>query len=139
MQDPDKNSLLKRINTLEKNQREIIELLKKTLSTTKYPNIKELVKELARKLSIERRSQKRIQISIPINYEYSAEHKIISDHGKSFNISDSGMCFYTHTPLQEGLNLQVHSKHIWDSPRASIVRWCNKKHLNFYQVGVSFR
>ena len=135
MQDPDIIYLSNRIDSLEKNQMELLEIIKQTLSYATHPDIRALIK----KIPNERRSQERRQINIPISYEYSFDHSTISHSGKSFNISESGMCFYTQVPLKEGLNLRVQSEYIWNSPRAGIVKWCNRKYLNFYQVGVLFQ
>ena len=135
MHDPDIIYLSNRIDSLEKNQMEILEIIKQTLSQATHPEIQMMI----RKLPNERRSQYRKQISVPISYEFSYDQRTISRYGKSFNISESGMCFYTQTPLEDGLNLRIQSEHIWDSPRSGIVRWCNRKYLNFYQVGVSFQ
>jgi hypothetical protein len=135
MHDPDIIYLSNRIDSLEKNQVEILEILKQTVSQAIHPQLRALFT----KLPNERRSQQRKQISVPISYEYSSDRRTISNYGKSFNISETGMCFYTQAPLQEGLNLRVHSEHIWDSPRVGTVKWCNRKYLNFYQVGVSFQ
>jgi len=135
MYSPDIIYLSNRIDSLEKNQMEILEILKQTLSQAVHPEVQALVA----KLPNDRRSQQRKQISVPVSYEYSFDHKTISRSGKSFNISESGMCFYTQAPLKEGLNLSVRSEHIWGSPKTGIVKWCNRKYLNFYQVGVSFQ
>ncbi len=135
MHDPDIIYLSNRIDSLEKSQMEILEILKQTLSQATHPEIQMLV----RKLPNERRNQYRKQISVPISYEFSSDQRTISRYGKSFNVSESGICFYTQTPLEDGLNLRIQSEHIWDSPRAGIVKWCNRKYLNFYQVGVSFQ
>ena len=135
MHDPDIIYLSNRIDSLEKNQIEILEILKQTVSHAMHPELRPFFT----KLPNERRSQQRKQISVPISYEYSLDSRSISSSGKSFNISESGMSFYTQAPLKEGLNLRVQSEHIWDSPRVGIVRWCNRKYLNFYQVGVSFQ
>jgi hypothetical protein len=135
MRDHDIIYLSNRIDSLEKNQMEILEILKQTLSKATHPEMQMLI----RKLPNERRNQYRKQISVPISYEFSLDHRTISRYGKSFNISESGLCFYTQTPLEDGLNLRIQSEHIWDSPKAGIVRWCNRKYLNFYQVGVSFQ
>ncbi|OGW54541.1 MAG: hypothetical protein A2Y81_07010 [Nitrospirae bacterium RBG_13_43_8] len=135
MHDADIIYLSNRIDSLEKNQMEILEIIKHTLSQATHPEIQMVI----RKLPNERRSQYRKQISVPISYEFSSDQRTISRYGKSFNISESGMCFYTQTPLEDGLNLRIQSEHIWDSPRSGIVRWCNRKYLNFYQVGVSFQ
>ena len=135
MHDPDIIYLSNRIDSLEKNQMEILEIIKQTLSQATHPEIQMVI----RKLPNERRSQYRKQISVPISYEFSYDQRTISRYGKSFNISESGMCFYTQTPLEDGLNLRIQSDHIWDSTRSGIVKWCNRKYLNFYQVGVSFQ
>ncbi len=137
MQDPIIIYLSNRIDTLEKNQREILELLKRTLTQNKNPSQRHL--NLVRNFPLERRTQPRKPVSVPISFEYSHDQRTISHYGKSFNISESGLCFYTQTPLRAGLNLRVHSEHIWDSPKLGIVKWCNRKYLNFYQVGVSLQ
>jgi hypothetical protein len=101
-----------------------------------YLNIKKNVRGLIIK---EERRHKRIQIAIPIIYAYQGKNKVVIKYGTSFDFSNSGMCFYTNTPLHEELKLQVHSSYIWDYPKPSIVRWCSRKYLNFYKVGVSFQ
>ena len=135
MQDLDIIYLSGRIDSLEKNQMEIIEIIKQTLSYAAHPGMQALIK----KIPNERRSQQRKQINVPISYEYSFDHNTISRSGKSFNISKSGMCFFTQVSLKEGLTLHVHNEYIWDSPKTVIVKWCHRKYLNFYQVGVSFQ
>jgi hypothetical protein len=135
MHDADIIYLSNRIDSLEKTQMEILEIIKHALSQATHPEMQMLIK----KLPNERRNQYRKQISVPISYEFSSDHRTISRYGKSFNISESGMCFYTQTPLEDGLNLRIQSEHIWDSPKTGIVKWCNRKYLNFYQVGVSFQ
>jgi hypothetical protein len=86
-----------------------------------------------------KRRDKRIQIAIPVICAYQGGNEVVIKYGTSFDLSNSGMCFYTNTPLHKGLKLQVHSSYIWDYPRSSIVRWCSRKYLNFYKVGVSFQ
>ena len=87
----------------------------------------------------EKRNHYRIKVKLPVIYECSGEQKIATNSGTTFDFSDSGMCFYTHTHLREGINLQVQIPHIWDVPRTSIVRWCSMKTPNLYKVGVSFQ
>jgi c-di-GMP-binding flagellar brake protein YcgR len=89
----------------------------------------------------ERRGQKRNIINLPVAYSCSNKYKtyeFTSNDSTAFDLSDSGMSFYTNIPLNEGINLQVHT-HIWNSPKASIVKWCSKKYINVYKVGISFR
>jgi hypothetical protein len=87
----------------------------------------------------EKRNQKRNSVSLPIIYAFSSEHRISVNHGTTFDISDSGIGFYTDKPLNEGLNLQVHLSHVWDFPRPSIVQWCSMKNVNLYRVGLAFQ
>lgn len=87
----------------------------------------------------ERRSQKRITIDLPVIYTYSGKHKIAGKDGTTFDLSDSGMCFYTDKLLRKGLNLQIQLLHIWEVPRLGIVRWYSMKKPNYYKVGVFFR
>ena len=85
----------------------------------------------------ERRGQERNIISLPVTYSCSDRYIITSTDGTAFDISNSGMSFYTNIPFYEGVNLQVHTR-IWNFPKASIVKWCSKKYLNIYKVGISF-
>lgn len=87
----------------------------------------------------EKRSHYRLQVDLPIIYTYSGEHGNITNEGTTFDLSDSGMCFYTDMPFHKGLNLQVNLTHIWDSQRASVVKWCSMENIDLYRVGVSFQ
>ena len=135
MHDADIIYLSNRIDSLEKNQIEILEILKQTVSQAAHPELRAYIPKLPR----ERRNEQRKQVSVPISYEYSLDNSTVSQSGKSFNVSQSGMCFYTQNPLKEGLNIRVRSEDIWDSFRSGIVKWCNRKYLNLYQVGISFQ
>jgi hypothetical protein len=88
------------------------------------------------KLAKERRVQKRKQISLPVFYSYMSEYDHVYDNGTTFDLSDSGICFYTHTPLLKGHPIQVLISDVWDSPKSGIVQWCSMKNLNFYKIGV---
>ncbi len=87
----------------------------------------------------EKRNKKRNSVNLPIIYAFSSEHRINVNHGTTFDISDSGIGFYTDKPLKEGLNLQVHLSHVWDFPRSSTVQWCSMKNVNLYRVGLAFQ
>ena len=84
------------------------------------------------------RRHRRTFLTVPIIFAYHGKDKIMVNYGTSFNLSKSGMCFYTNVPLHEGLKLQIHSAQIWDSPKSSTVKWCSKKDPQYYQVGISF-
>jgi hypothetical protein len=90
------------------------------------------------KLAKERRIQKRKQISLPVFYSYESEYEHVYDNGMTFDISDSGICFYTHSPLLKGLPIQVLLTDIWDSPKSGVVQWCSMKNLHFYKIGIHF-
>lgn len=90
------------------------------------------------KANKEKRNHYRIQVKLPVICESSGELKIATS-GTSFDLSDSGMCFYTHMRLREGINLQLQIPHIWDVSRTSIVRWCSMKNPNLYKIGVLFQ
>jgi hypothetical protein len=88
------------------------------------------------RLAKERRVEKRKQISLPVFYAYTNEYEHVYDHGTTFDLSDSGICFYTHTPLHDGLKIQVLVSDLWDEPKSGSVRWCSMKNLNFYKIGI---
>jgi len=85
------------------------------------------------------RRHKRAYLAVPVIIAYHCKNKIVVHYGTSFDLSKAGMCFFTNTPLHEGLKLHVHSCHIWDNPKSSTVRWCSKKNPHYYKVGISFQ
>lgn len=92
-------------------------------------------------MSEERRKKRRDIITVPVNYSYSVQPggggpKKQSTSGISLNVSDAGMCFYTHMPLQEGARISVSSKAIWEASKKGVVKWCRKITEELYRVGV---
>jgi c-di-GMP-binding flagellar brake protein YcgR len=87
----------------------------------------------------QKRDNDRMQISVPVIFAYPGREKIITQQGTTFDLSKGGMGFYSEKPLQKGLELQVHLPDLWNSPKASLVRWCSMKKNNLYRVGVSFQ
>jgi len=85
----------------------------------------------------EKRTLKRIKVHLPVNYTILGEHKITVYEGTTYDISDSGICFYTDMPLQVGLTLKIQIFQILDVPRICIVRWNSMKSPNCWKVGVS--
>jgi hypothetical protein len=85
----------------------------------------------------ERRTEKRLQVNLPVTYSYSIDHEKISGNSSTYDLSDSGLSFYVDIPLKKEINLQVDLDHIWDAPKNSQVKWCVKQH-NQYKVGISF-
>ena len=87
----------------------------------------------------QKRDNERMQISVPVIFAFPGKQKIITQHGTTFDLSRGGMGFYSEKPLQKGLELQVYLPDLWNSPKASLVRWCSMKNNNLYRVGVSFQ
>jgi len=96
------------------------------------------IREKGGNLIKERRVHKRIRVDLPIIYKISNEKKIIIKESKTYDLSNSGMSFYTDMPLDKGLILQVNIPQIWDSPRNAVVIFCIKRN-DLYKVGVSFQ
>ena len=84
----------------------------------------------------EQRGLKRIKVNLPVVYTYFGEYKVTADKGTTFDISDSGMGFYTDKPLRAGLTLNIQISHIWDDPRTGVVRWNCMKSPNCFRVGI---
>ena len=84
----------------------------------------------------ERRVEKRLQVRLPVTYEYPVDHEVVTKNSSTFDISDSGLCFYTDRPFKKGRNLKIHLNSIWETPKESLVQWCAKKKVGFYKVGI---
>lgn len=82
----------------------------------------------------EKRRQKRELITVPVNY--NGPPWAGPACGISLNLSETGMCFYTPMPLDEGVPLEVTSKAIWDNPRPAVVKWCRRITEELYRVGI---
>ncbi|OGW41253.1 MAG: hypothetical protein A2Y97_07075 [Nitrospirae bacterium RBG_13_39_12] len=76
---------------------------------------------------------------MPVIYTYSGKDWTTINESTTFDLSDSGMSFFSETPLNKGLKLQVKIPSVWDSPRPVTVRWCSSKFPDFYKVGVSLK
>jgi len=87
----------------------------------------------------ERRFQKRVQVTLPVNYVYTVDQRVVTKNSSTDNLSDSGLSFYSDRPLKKGSNLRVQLNHIWDVPKDSRVMWCNRKKYNLYKIGVVFQ
>jgi len=118
-----------------------INKISKLLTVDKWKIICIVIYKEGKKIILleEKRNQKRNSVNLPIIYAFSSENRINVNHGTTFDISDSGIGFYTDKPLLEGLNLQVHLSHVWDFPKSSVVQWCIMKNVNLYRVGLAFQ
>lgn len=96
-----------------------------------------MIKELEEK-EIPQRCSNRVYMRVPVTLEYPEGSSVVTRDGNIFDFSKTGMSFYTATPLQKGINLNVYCDHLWDLPRASTVEWCSMKDLRCYKIGVSF-
>jgi hypothetical protein len=86
----------------------------------------------------EKRTLKRIKINLPVIYSYCGEHKVTFNRGTTYDISDSGLCFYTDIPFQKGLALDIQIPQILDAPRICIVKWNSMKSPTCFRVGGAF-
>jgi hypothetical protein len=84
----------------------------------------------------EKRCQKRKNVNLPVTYAFSDENSV-ARCGETFDLSDSGISFYTDSPLKEGLDIRVKLP-IWDSPKACTIKWRSKKGRNIYKMGLCF-
>ena len=85
----------------------------------------------------ERRTEKRLNVNLPVTYSYSVDDETITGNSSTHDLSDSGISFYVDIPLKKDFTLKVDLDHIWDAPKDSSVKWCIKQH-NQYKVGISF-
>ena len=86
----------------------------------------------------DKRTHERIKVNFSVVYTYFGEHKVTAYEGTTYDISDSGMCFYTDKPLRTGLTLNIQISDILDDPRICAVRWNSMKSPKCFKVGVSF-
>ena len=84
------------------------------------------------------RTFKRIKVHLPLTYKIHGERKAIIYEGTTYDISDSGICFYTDVPLNVGLTLIIQIPEILDVPKTCIVKWNSMKSRKCFRVGVSF-
>lgn len=88
----------------------------------------------------EKRKTRRDIITVPVNYSYSAKAEgapVKQDtSGITLNVSEKGICFYTHMCLEEGAPISLTSKAIWESPKKGAVKWCRKITEELYRVGI---
>ncbi|MDA8174895.1 MAG: hypothetical protein M0018_09950 [Nitrospiraceae bacterium] len=88
----------------------------------------------------EKRDSKRDLVTVPISYNYSiqeqGETRNFTMSGISLNLSDAGICFYTHVRLEDGTALNVYGRALWDGARKGTVKWCRKITEGLFRVGV---
>jgi hypothetical protein len=85
----------------------------------------------------ERRMDMRYQFDFPVIYTCD-EEVTTYDYGTTFDLSNSGMSFYTDKPLREGLTIQVKIQHIWSDPVPAVVKWTSMESPQCFKVGVAF-
>lgn len=86
----------------------------------------------------EKRAQYRLQMDVPVLYKVSNHQSVAIKKGMTCNISKSGICFYTDTFHEKGINLQVMLPHILDSPKTCTVVWHSEKYDDRYKIGAHF-
>jgi hypothetical protein len=90
---------------------------------------------------IEKRANARTHLSVPLYYIYpGSEADKSSDYlaASTFDISDSGVSFYTTRLLLDGDDIKIFIKDLWNEQRAGTVKWCKTLNYNYHLVGVSF-
>jgi hypothetical protein len=86
----------------------------------------------------EKRMDMRYQFSYPVVYTCDEEITIYG-YGTTFDLSSSGMSFYTDKSLRKGLNLQVKIQHVWNKESiTAVVKWTSMKTPQFFRVGVAY-
>lgn len=89
----------------------------------------------------ERRSQKRTQMSVPVHctsfWNEDGKPKSASENGVTFDISESGLSFFSNSRLDEGRGIAVRCRDVWHSNRIGTVKWCRSVTFNLHKVGVS--
>ena len=90
----------------------------------------------------EKRRHKRDLVTVPVSYSLAgAPDAEASGHavkGITLNVSDSGICFYTQSRLDQGITLYLSSRAFWEEPRKGTVMWCRKITEELYRVGLTF-
>ena len=85
----------------------------------------------------ERRMDIRYQFAFPVIYTCD-EEEIIYGYGTTFDLSSSGMSFYTDKSLRKGSNLQVKIQHVWNESIPAVVKWTSMKNPQYFRVGVAY-
>jgi hypothetical protein len=87
------------------------------------------------------RQEPRISISLPLEFvrsdEGSETEEAQHDRGTVFDLSVSGVSFYSHKHLNNGDKVEVFCKDLWQGRRIGAVRWCKEIKHNLFLVGVS--
>jgi hypothetical protein len=84
----------------------------------------------------------RTRLSVPITYAYCDTKDDKPDdylEGTTFDISNTGLSFYTNSPLHVGACIKIISKDIWKEQRSGTVIWCKTLSYKHYLVGVSLQ
>jgi hypothetical protein len=90
----------------------------------------------------EKREKPRKYYSVPLVYTYRGLEAVNSKcyfSGKTFDVSDSGICFYTKKPLQVGVSIEISCKDFWHEQESGTIRWCKTLRDDHYLVGVAFQ
>jgi hypothetical protein len=76
-------------------------------------------------------------VCIPVGFEADKPKDYLV--GTTFDISDSGLSFYTKKPLLDGDDIEILCEALWNKPKTGTVRWCKTLNYNCYLVGVSLQ
>jgi hypothetical protein len=88
------------------------------------------------------RANARTYLTVPLYYTHpgsEADKKKDYLVGTIFDMSDSGVGFYTNNPLLDGINIEMFCKELWNKPRTGTVRWCKTLNYCYHLVGVALQ
>ena len=78
-----------------------------------------------------RRAEERKLKNTPIRFSDSFVMGITCD------VSDSGLSFRAHQPIENKMVVKLSCDFLWNAPREGIVRWCSKIYPGIYKVGIA--
>lgn len=132
----------KKLMSVQKSKAELLKELRFFQSLRKDAD-RALDADQADPSSIAQRSQSRVQTAIPVFYTFVERDLIATGRypsaGTTFDLSDSGLSFYTYKPLHEGISISIASKDLWNAQKTATVRWCKTLNFNLYLIGVSLQ
>jgi hypothetical protein len=90
----------------------------------------------------EKRVNTRKCLAVPLDYTFSGSEADKSKDffaGTTFDVSNSGISFYTNRSMPVGGHIEILSKCLWNEQRGGTVKWCRTLSSNHYLVGVALQ
>lgn len=60
----------------------------------------------------------------------------LTDTGVMLNVSDSGLCFLTTCPLEEGQVISFHCPWLYNYVESGTIRWCREAATDLWRIGL---